>query len=176
MTLRVVDSDGQPGGGQRRWARPLLIGSLMLNLLLIGAIAGGFWAARHRGPHGLQRIEQGFIGYVKSLPKDRAQALLASSESSRQTFRAQRRELRERRAAALAVLEADALDKEKLRQALAGVGEAETTLERTGEGVFLDMIERLTPAERKAYVAWRQRHDGPDHHRRDRPDAKSEKP
>ena len=42
MTLRVVDSDGQPGGGQRRWARPLLIGSLMLNLLrAVQGIGGG---------------------------------------------------------------------------------------------------------------------------------------
>ena len=161
MSLKVVEGDGRPEGA-RSWQRALLLGSLMLNLLLIGAIGGGLWAARHRGPHGLQRIEQGFFGYVKSLPRERATALLNASEAQRQTLRGQRKALRERRSAALALLAQEPLDKEKLKAALSSIAEAEAGMERTGEDVFIDLVGRLTPEERKGYVGWRLNHDGPE--------------
>lgn len=160
MTLKVVDGEGGLGhAGRRRGA--LLLASLMLNLLLVGAIAGGLWAARHHGPHGSQRIEQGFFGYVKSLPRARAQALLSDVDQQRQTLRAQRKLLRDRRVAALAAIEAEPFDTDMLKSALAGVAEAETSLEHTGEGVFIDMIGKLSPEERRGYVAWHRHHDGP---------------
>lgn len=157
MTLKVVNGEGQPPG--RPWARPLLIASLALNLLLVGAFIGGLWAARHHGPRGPQRIEQGFLAYVKSLPRERAQTLLSTADNERQTLRAQRKALRDKRTAALALVEAETFDKEALRAALGGVSEAEGKLEHTAESVFIDMVARLTPAERKGYVAWRMRHD-----------------
>ena len=152
------------GGGWQRWGKPALLASLMLNLLLFGGFVGGYLAShRHGGMGGLAPIERGIIAFVRTLPRDRSQALLQAVEGQRPAFKAGRRELRQSRAAALDVFTAEALDTPALRAALVKASEADDKVQALGSNVFIELAGRMTPAERQAYRVWREAQEP--HHR-----------
>ena len=73
MTFKVAAAGVTPQAW-RRWAVPGLIGSLMLNLALVGAFAGSALVShRHPGGHGMAPpVERGLVAFVRTLPSDRA--------------------------------------------------------------------------------------------------------
>lgn len=158
----VTTSEGDRGvagrGGWRRYAAPLLLGSLALNLLFIGATVGGHFAHR-RGGLAHQPIERGIVGFVRSLPNDRAQALMQPLEGRRPQFKESRKALREARGAAFDAFTSETIDVDKLRTALQRAGEAEDRMQALGTQLFVDLAQRMTPDERKGYRTWREPQD-----------------
>lgn len=157
----VVTSGGRAatGAGWRGYAAPLLLGSLALNLLLIGGMVGGYFAAHGHGGLAHQPIERGIVAFVRSLPRERAEALLRPIEGLRPQFKDGRRTLREARGAAYDAFTTDSVDADKLRGALTRAGEAEDRLQAMGTQLFVDLAQKMTPEERKAYRTWRESQD-----------------
>ena len=159
------DVSASPRGGWRRYAAPLLLGSLAVNLLLLGGMVGGYFAAHRHGGLAHQPIERGIVGFVRSLPRDRAEALLQPFESRRPQFKESRKAIREARDVAYDAFTTDAVEPDKLRAALVRAGEAEDRMQALGTQLFVDLAQKMTPAERKAYRNWResQEHHGKRH-------------
>lgn len=165
MVTSDVASNVQPAGW-RRYAMPLLLGSLAVNLVLIGGMVGGYFAASRHGGLAHQPIERGIVGFVRSLPRERAQTLLQPLESRRPQFKENRKALREARSAAFDAFTAEAVEPDKLQAALVRAGEAEDRMQALGTQLFVDLSQKMTPDERKAYRTWREaqeRHGGRKH-------------
>lgn len=151
---------GGGGTGWRRWAGPLLLVSLMANLLVIGAVAGAFLKSSDRhGHHGkVPHVERGLIGYVGSLPQPRRDALLAEFETSREQVDAERAKARAARHAVLETLAAEPFDRAALAAAVDKAVSAEAAFRARTSTVFVSIASQLTPEERRAFRDWREEH------------------
>ncbi|XDB00163.1 periplasmic heavy metal sensor [Sulfitobacter sp. LCG007] len=116
------DIEMSPGGRTReRWLKPLLVFSLAVNLLIIGAIAGTAWRHGGPGPGHAHPDEPGGRGFafVRALPDEERARLRESFRAARD----QRDAGREERAAiereVLDAIRADPIDPERLEALLA---------------------------------------------------------
>jgi uncharacterized membrane protein len=149
-----------------RWMWIVLILSLALNLLVLGAAAGAIWHFRqghafpYRGPDGLAR-------YLRTLPTDRRDEIVALVEAEREKSRRLRRLSREKRRELARAFEADPLDADRLDLAAREASEARIALIRQRQEFFSTIAAKLTAAERRAYLEWRrERRRHGRHHRR----------
>ena len=144
----------------------LLIGSLALNLLVVGAVAGMFF--RHRGgggPNGppelnigrLVNSDQGLRGFVRTLPQERRQALRAVVEDARQTLKPLRQTVRAARADASATLKAEPFDPAKFQTSMEAVIIDEGAARRASVAIMVDAVKQMTPQERVSFQAWRKK-------------------
>ncbi len=151
-----------------RWIWVLLIGSLALNLLIVGAI-GGSWARYHRGWGGPWGGGWHRYGFMRSLPDDRRDRVRVIMKQHRETLRPLRREAHGAWRGVIEVLKADEIDKAKLEQAIASAHEAETAARKRLVPMILEVAAVLTPEERRQFIKrferrgkrrwWRRRHD-----------------
>jgi uncharacterized membrane protein len=142
---------GPAGRTPRRWLWPLLVASLMLNLLVFGAIAGGaIFGHHHGGPDG----PRGLQGFVHGLPKERREVLMAGTE--REAMRARRHELFTAQRAVLDTIAAEPLDKAALETALKHASDVETKMHEANMATFIAIAERMTPQERLRFKEWRE--------------------
>ena len=138
-----------------RWMWIVLTLSLALNLLVLGAAAGAIWHFRHghafphRGPDGLVR-------YLRSLPADRRDEIVALIAAEREKSRRLRRLSREKRRELVRAFEADPFDAGRLDAAAREASEARIALIRRRQEFFSTIAARLTAAERRAYLEWRR--------------------
>lgn len=137
-----------------RWLRNGLIASLAVNLLVLGALAGHFLAKPHKG----QGPETTLAGFSKTLPGDRQQVLNSAVEADRQSVKQMRQEIRRARREASAVLAAEPFDQAQLKTALEKIVELDSRLKSTGTAIFVEAASKMTPAERRAFKDWRERH------------------
>jgi uncharacterized membrane protein len=152
-----------------RWWTLLLGLSLMLNLAVVGVMAGGFWAGRGAerlaGVSYVQLIPRSFF---RDLPSDRRQQLM-------QIVRDNREDLRNLRAASeeVSVKLADALDKptfllEDVTKTVTEFSTGTQSLAARGGDVVVKIVSQLTPEERKLLAdAIRQRADRGHRRKRD---------
>lgn len=133
-----------------RWWTVLLGFSLMLNLAVVGVMAGGFWAGRGgerlAGVSYVQLIPRNFF---RDLPSDRRQQLM-------QIVRDNREDLRNLRATSegVSVKLADALEKptfsiEDVQRTVAEFSTGTQSLAARGGDVVVKIVSQLTPEERK---------------------------
>lgn len=149
---------------RRSW---LLIASLALNLLVVGAIAGALVSGRHRhfgGPGGHWRDggmagELGLMGFVRSLPTERQRALREAADIQRGMLRPLRQAVRAARDETIAALNANPFDAQRLDTALAALATAETQIRTTATAALVKAVSQMTPAERLAFTNWRKSHD-----------------
>lgn len=154
------DAGGAPQAGWRRFAAPLLLGSLALNLLLIGGTVGGMLAGGHHGGRLAHApIERGIVGFVRSLPRERSEALLKPFEGRKPQFKEAFKSLREARKSAFDVFTAASVDPVQLKAALAHAAEQESRVEAMGTQLFVDLATQMTPDERQSYRNWRESQD-----------------
>ncbi len=142
---------------QRRWPRYLLIASLAFNALLIGVIIRGVWIARANFAMAGGAVEASIPAFVNTLPQQRREELRRASLPERPiaVLRPLRMELRRARADAARAFLADPFDKPAFIAAQDRLFEAEDNLRRTTQKLLPELGERLTPAERRAYLNWR---------------------
>jgi len=156
--------------GWRRWAGPLLLVSLMANLLVVGALGGSYFAGHRFGPLAFAPIDRGLMGYLRTLPDARRSAILSDIEQSRSRFHAELHKVREARKSALSALAAEPFDEAALKSAMAGANAAESELQTISNAIFITVASRLTPEERRGLKEWRQarQHGQHGHHREKR--------
>jgi len=132
----------------------LLVASLALNLLIVGAFVGA--ALRHDRDDGRERSEvsreMGRTPFIAALdPEDRREIgrrLMRDAGPLREN----RAELRERFDRLLAALRADDFDRDTVEALLAEQREAGAQRLEIGEGAILDRLEEMSPDARRAYA------------------------
>lgn len=135
----------------RRWTKLVLILSLALNLLFLGAIGG---AILRDGPHGrnamLRELNLGPLTEAFS-EGDRA-ALRRAFMGKEPNLRAERREMQGDMTAMLDLLRAPSFQRDDLARILAR--QVERTERRLGlaQGLVLDLIAEMTPEARSRFA------------------------
>ena len=143
------------GMGRWKW---LLVISLAVNLLVIGAMAG----ARFHGPRGWRGErsgeEFGLIGYARHLPAERRKLIRKIVTAEKGAISAARAEVYKARQEAAAVLVEEPFSPEKLKAAANRISEAEAKLKAAGLAAFLNAAGQLTPDEREGLLEhWKRR-------------------
>lgn len=141
-----------------RWLYVGLIGSLALNVLLVGGFATAAWHARHGGPGAKFGADMGLMAFTKSLPSERRKELRESFKAEKQKFRPLRDNIRDSWKAANDALAAEPFDKAKFKQTVDAAIAAEMTMRTTVSETLVNAAEKLTPEERKSFRDWREKH------------------
>ncbi|CAG9258388.1 periplasmic heavy metal sensor [Paraburkholderia unamae] len=137
----------------RSW-KPLLVGSVLLNVFLLGAIAGGAWRwfAAHGEPQAQPAQHVALRFATEALSPERQQQFVEALKSSRREGRQFAREGRDGRRDLLELLAAPQLDRAAIDAALARTRTADTALRAQVESGVVDFAATLTPAERVTFV------------------------
>jgi uncharacterized membrane protein len=152
-----------------RW-RTLLIGSLAINLLVAGAVAGAIIQHRRLGGPGPDLLnvgrmvgEPGLRSFVRTLPEERRKVLRTSVEQIRVTLKPLRQTVRQARLESLAALKSDPFDAPRFEKAMGDLIEAEAKARRAGVAILTRAVSQMTPAERELFQSWRvkQMRNGP---------------
>lgn len=137
--------DPPPAARSARWMRVVLIASVALNLLFLGAAAGRAWHWRHHGwggPFGPERILSG-------LPADQRKAIEAILARSRGDLQSAADAMEAARKETGAALAAEPFDRTRLETALKKLVEAGLKQHQTRLPMILDIAAALGPRERR---------------------------
>ncbi|WP_296651393.1 periplasmic heavy metal sensor [Paraburkholderia sp.] len=145
----------------RSW-KALMVGSVLLNVFLLGAIAGGAWRwFAARGATETQVLSQAqtppaprvALRFATSgLTPERQQQFLDALRAARREGRDDARAAREDRREVLDLLAAPQLDRAALDAALAHTREADSALRAKVESGVADYAATLTPDERLKFA------------------------
>jgi uncharacterized membrane protein len=150
--------------GASFWSRRrslLLLMSLALNLLVIGAIAGTAIMHRRHGPpvepvFGATGIGPGEIGgLMRQLPPERRRALRQALMAERPQLKSLRQNVFQARAELGRLIEAASVDRAALDAAAGRLWTAEGELRRAQLTIMGALMPLLTQQERAQFVAWR---------------------
>lgn len=159
---------------RRRWPKILLIASLVLNALLIGVVIRGIWAVRANVALGGGGIEGALPAFVATLPAERRDELRRSGTPDRPgALRPLRAEIRRARIEVSRAFVADPFDKPAFIAAQQRLSEAENRFRAALQQVLPEIGERMTAAERRAYLNWRA-HGWGGHRRGRSPDGEAD--
>lgn len=149
-TPPAAQTEARASAGSRRWLLGLLVASLAFNLFVIGAaVAERLWPERAesmRTPRVTELLPRNFF---VGLDRERRDELKVVFQERRQTFRDERRALREAAQHVADALGQEPYDSELVRRAITEYGDANRKLVDLGLAVTQDLVERLTPEERR---------------------------
>ncbi|QGZ58538.1 periplasmic heavy metal sensor [Paraburkholderia acidiphila] len=137
----------------RSW-KMLLVGSVLLNVFLLGGIAGGAWRwFAVRGEPQAQPAQRVALRFATDeLSPQRQQQFAQALKSSRREGRQYARDGRDGRRAVLDLLAAPQLDRNAIDAALTRTRTADTALRAQIESGVVDFAATLTPEERVKFV------------------------
>jgi uncharacterized membrane protein len=145
----------QPSRFSPRTLRWVLVASLALNVLIIGAVVSTLclsrWGHGHNGP-GFKGSP--LLGFARTLPRERADVVRQKIADAEPSVEAARRGIRDARAAVRDVLSAETFDQAKLDAALDGLVQAQTNEARARTTRFGATVGQLTPEERRQLYEW----------------------
>lgn len=159
---------------RRRWLVPLLVASVAVNLVIVGAaFSGQFWPD-HGGRKGSHRSADLMPRpFFRALDEERREELVEVFRARKTEWREERRALRAAATAFADALEREPFDAQLAQSAIADHAARSHQLIDIGAAVAADLIEALTPAERRDLAqAIRQRIDE-DRQRRERRERRS---
>jgi len=164
MMVRVIGA-AEPTATKRNWGRYVLVASLALNMLLIGAAGAAIFRFR-MAPPVASRISTNLIEYLATLPPDRRRDIWSATREERRKLRPARAEVRQAREAWRASLSSEPFDRERFVAAQTRVLEAEVKARMETKRLFVDIVTHMTPQERAAFAAWRPSAGSAEHKRR----------
>jgi uncharacterized membrane protein len=144
---------------RRRWLWVALIASLAINAVLIGMVARTLWQVRANVALAGVGPDARLPAFVNTLPPERRDVLRKAGAPERpwMMLRPLRLEVRQARADAARLFLADPFDKAAFTAAQTRMFNAETKLREAQLRHLPDIGERMTAAERRAYLHWRGR-------------------
>lgn len=152
-------TDAPPAASSSRKLRWALMGSLALNVIIIGGVVSALCFSRFGpgpgGPWGPRGT--GLLGFAHTLPRERADLIRQKFADSQPNMEAVRKGIRDARAATRDALRAQPFDQAKLDAALDGIVQAETNEKRARVKFFGETVSQLTPEERQALYDWLQK-------------------
>jgi uncharacterized membrane protein len=141
-----------------RWLMPVLVASLALNLIVIGAAGSLVWRGNFETREALaRRVVPSVLGYSVTLAPERVKELDRLTTAERQTVLPLRRALLAAREDVNKALIAQPFDEARFLAAQKRLVEAD---ERSREAAFKLQIAlslHLTPEERLGYLRWREK-------------------
>ena len=146
-------------GRKRRWLVPLLVASLALNLVIVGAALSGRYWSKHDGRGGFHRSAELMPrSFFAGLERERREELAAVFRARKPEFRDERRALRAAAAALADALEREPFDAQQAQSAINEHAGRSRQLIDLGAAIADNLVEALTPEERRALAeAIRQR-------------------
>jgi uncharacterized membrane protein len=141
-----------------RWTMPLLVGSLALNLIVIGAIGSLLWRGHAESTGGQlgRRVVPNVVGYAVTLPPERVTELERVTKEEWQRVRPLRRALVEARVEVMKALVAEPFDRGRFLEAQARVAAADRISREAAFKLHTAISINLTPEERRAFARWRE--------------------
>ena len=131
------------------WRVVLVVASVLLNVLLIGVIAGHLLTARRA--YRRDALVPG--ANVRALPVEERRRFSVAMAAHREVIRAARAEQHRARRAAAMDIGAPALDAEKVKADLAALREANGALQAAVNDGLVEALGALSPTSRTALVA-----------------------
>jgi len=159
--------------GLSRVLKSVIIVSLALNLLVIGALATAWY--RHGGKHFHHGgVERSLMHYARhKLPRDRRRALRKAWHKERDALAPMFQDLRAARKQVGTALQVDSYSRAGVAAALDEVRQKRSLVRQRMSEKFLDLVETLTDDEKRALGQfiqedrrgrWRGRHKRRRHH------------
>lgn len=132
----------------KRWSSILLVVSLVLNIFLVGAIAGGLWRWTHNQGLGLRAGWR--MRAAEALPPDRAEAFRQTVRGAMRDNLELGRQARAARAEAARLFVAPRFDTAAVRGQLAQARQADSALRARLEDEVVGFAATLPPDQRAA--------------------------
>ena len=148
-------TNSETGGTKRRlprWVWIVLVLSLALNLVTIGAIGGKLYAGRHDGFWGGHRHSSDGRAFMRSLSAERREALKKIFREHRKNLKPYWRRARSARREAADVLREESFDKAKFEAALAKLHKSHLEARAASRPMIVDLAGKLNPEERKVFL------------------------
>ncbi|RDU95998.1 periplasmic heavy metal sensor [Trinickia dinghuensis] len=152
-----------------RAIKALCVGSIVLNVFLVGAIVGGTyrWFTAERGLPAAVKTKGGAPQALRfaaqDLSPERQRQFLDALKQARRDGRPLAQQAREGRRDVLRLVGAPQFDRQSLDDALASTRDADRALRERVETAVADFVATLTPAERATFAQslrlhgqWRQ--------------------
>jgi uncharacterized membrane protein len=143
-------------GRSSRWLMPLLVGSLALNLIVLGAAGSLFWRGHLGGPELGRRVVPSVVGYAVTLPPERVKELEQLTKEDWQQVRPLRRAVVEARGEVTKALTAESFDRERYLAAQAQLVAADAAYRTSAFKLHTAIAFSLTPEERRGFLRWRE--------------------
>jgi uncharacterized membrane protein len=151
----VTSAAAAPPNPKDRRLKLILIASLAVNLLVVGAVAGSMIFGRHGPRHGgSPGDDYGLMGFTRVLSSDRRGPIRKAIKEQRETFKPLREAVDEARRQAADVLVVEPFSRDRLREAFDKINDADMKLKSAGQAMLLGTAETLTPDERRALKEW----------------------
>ena len=140
---------------KRRWVMPLLAVSLVLNMLVVGIVAGFYFA--NGGGKDRDRMDgpaRSLVGipFIRALEPENRRALAQDIRRDEDRLRENRSALRARFEALLDALNADPFDPQAVQTILREQRELAIRRQDIGETLLVEQLQTLSPDERAAYA------------------------
>jgi len=141
-----------------RWVVATFVGSLALNLVVIGAIASFLWRESFEQSEGPSpgRVSRTVVGYASSLPAERRGELKRLAGEQWQQSELLRRKLLDARAEAVKALGAEPFEKQRFLSAQSLLLEADLKYREATTKLNSAIGLNLTAEERRGFLRWRE--------------------
>lgn len=138
-----------------RWMGIVLIVSVSVNLLVVGLMAGAAWIHRQGGPFAASVNP---LMFIRSLPKERREAIRQAGRGELMAARPLWQEAREARREVDKTLLSDPFDANAFAEAQRRMLDKEHEARRALVPLFTNAAGKMTLDERRQMVRWRDRH------------------
>jgi uncharacterized membrane protein len=143
-----------------RWLMPVLVGSLALNLIVIGAAGSLLWRGQLEAPGAPplgRRVVANIVGYAATLPPARIRELEERTKVQRQKAWPLRRALLSAREEVNKALVAEPFDRARFLAAWAAFVKADELSRAASFELQSAIALHLTPEERRGFLNWREK-------------------
>ena len=147
-----------PARRSPRWMWIALIASVSINLLVFGLMARSAWMHRHGGPIVASATP---LGFIRSLPRERREAIRQAGRGQLQAVRPLWQEAREARREVDKALLAEPFDANAFLEAQKHMLDKENSARQGLAQLFATAASKMTVEERKQMLHWRDRQRGP---------------
>ena len=138
------------------WLLAVLVVSLLLNGLVVGAVASR-WQAMQAGPPVLGSSSNAqLFGFAVTLPPDRRREVWSAVETDRAAMRPLRQAVHDARDEARKTLLAEPFDAERYAAVQKRLFEAEQAMRLRAIDAIQAIARQLTPKERAAFARWEE--------------------
>jgi hypothetical protein len=144
-----MTTDPSPSPPRRRWLVPLLVASVAVNLIIVGAaVSEQFWS------HGGRKSSHSAAdlmprSFFRGLDDERREELVEVFRTRKTEWREERRALSDAAAALADALEREPFETQPALSAIADHAAPSHRLVDLGAGAATDLVEALTPEERR---------------------------
>jgi uncharacterized membrane protein len=139
----------------------VLIGSLAINLLGIGVVAGTFWQVRHARATSGGHLPGRLADFADTLTVERGAEIRDAVRAAQTAILPLRQQVREARREAVKAFSSEPFDKEKFAAAHARVWAAAFQVRQAYLRLLTEIGAKLTAEERQQFLNWRQHHAPP---------------